>query len=269
MTEAILAAERPFRRTRRPEERVRLLGLEMDLIRPEEVMHHVAHRLAAGEQTIVANHNLHSLYLYQHDAELREFYRASHLIEADSTPLLWWARLIGRSARRFHRCTYLDWRDMFWSEAKRHSWRVFYVGGEPGVAEKAAEKLAAEWGVTIGTRHGYFDMTPGSKDEAAVRREIKAFKPDILFIGMGMPRQEIWVVRNYKALGPCAIFSVGAAFDYEAGTQKAAPRWMGKAGVEWLYRLVCDPRRLFRRYCIEPWSLVRPAARDLIGLLRR
>jgi N-acetylglucosaminyldiphosphoundecaprenol N-acetyl-beta-D-mannosaminyltransferase len=269
MSEALLATERPYRRTRRPEERVRVLGFEMDLIRPEEVMHHVAHRLAAGEQTIVANHNLHSLYLCKHDAELREFYRIGHLIEADSTPLLWWARLIGRSARRFHRCTYLDWRNLFWGEAARRGWRVFYLGGAPGVAESAAERLRTEWGVTIATRDGYFDMTCGSADETSVQREIKAFKPDILFVGMGMPRQEVWVVRNHAALGPCAIFSVGAAFDYEADVQKAAPRWMGKCGVEWLFRLIADPRRLFRRYCVEPWHLVGPALADLARLMRR
>jgi N-acetylglucosaminyldiphosphoundecaprenol N-acetyl-beta-D-mannosaminyltransferase len=71
-----------------------------------------------------------------------------------------------------------------------------------------------------------------------------------------MPRQEIWITQNFEALPDCAIFSVGAAFDYEAGVQKSAPRWMGKAGVEWLYRLAADPKRLFRRYCVEPWSLL-------------
>lgn len=269
MSEATFSDSRPFRRTRRADERVRVLGCEMDLVRPEEVLHFVAQRLAAGEQSIIANHNLHSLYLYPREAELREFYRISHLIEADSTPLLAWARLMGRSARPFHRCTYLDWRDLFWAQARARGWRVFYLGGAPGVAQAAAERLTAEWDVAIGVRDGFFDMTPGSADEAAIRGQIAAFKPDILFVGMGMPRQEAWIVRNHAFLGPCAIFSVGAAFDYEAGAQKSAPRWMGRVGVEWLFRLAADPRRLFTRYCVEPWSLIPPAARDIVSAIRR
>ena len=99
--------------------------------------------------------------------------------------------------------------------------------------------------------------------------EINAFAPHILLVGMGMPRQEAWIVRNHSALGPCAIFSVGAAFDYEAGAQRAAPRWMGKVGLEWLFRLAADPGRLFTRYCIEPWFLVRRALADLFRTVRR
>lgn len=269
MSGAAVLNDRPYRRERRAEERVTVLGCDMDLMRPEEVMHFVVQRLAGGEQTIVANHNLHSLYLYPRDAELRQFYALSHLIEADSTPLLWWARLTGASARRFHRCTYLDWRDLFWREAARRSWRVFYLGGAPGVAARAAERLSAEWGVEIGVRDGYFDMSIGSPEAAAVRRQINAFDPDILFVGMGMPRQEAWIVRNHGALGPCAIFSVGAAFDYEAGAQRAAPRWMGKAGLEWLFRLAVDPVRLFTRYCVEPWFLIGRAIGDLGRSTRR
>ena len=84
-----------------------------------------------------------------------------------------------------------------------------------------------------------------------------------------MPRQEAWIARNLAALPDCVILNVGAAFDYEAGVQRAAPRWMGRVGLEWLYRLAHDPRRLFRRYCVEPWSLAGPAARDVLTALRR
>jgi N-acetylglucosaminyldiphosphoundecaprenol N-acetyl-beta-D-mannosaminyltransferase len=86
---------------------------------------------------------------------------------------------------------------------------------------------------------------------------------------MGMPRQELWTLAVFDDLPDCVIFSVGAAFDYEAGTQRPAPRWMGRAGVEWAYRLVQDPRRLFRRYCVEPWTLVPLAVSDLRAARRR
>lgn len=265
------APERPFRKSRRADERVRIMGAEMDLIRPEEMLYFTARKIGAGEKAIIANHNLHSLYLVRRNAELRQFYAISDMIEVDSIPILMWARLAGRGGRRFHRCTYLDWRDLFWSWASDRAWKVYYLGAAPGVAERAAERLRAEWpGLQIVTRDGYFDMDAESVESAAIRAEIDAYRADVVMVGMGMPRQEAWVVRNHDRIKPCAIFTVGAAFDYEAGVQKAAPRWMGRLGVEWLFRLVVDPVRLFRRYCIEPWSLIPAAMRELAsGLTRR
>jgi len=133
------------------------------------------------------------------------------------------------------------------------------------VADTARNRILADFpDVKLATHHGYFDATAGSAENAAVVEAVNAFAPQILLVGMGMPRQEVWVLENHPALTtPCASFTVGGAFDYEAGAQKAAPRWMGRLGVEWLFRLVVDPRRLFVRYCVEPWSLVGPALTDL------
>jgi N-acetylglucosaminyldiphosphoundecaprenol N-acetyl-beta-D-mannosaminyltransferase len=259
-----------FRLRRRPEERVRALGGEMDLVRPEEVLWFTSQKIAAGERAVVANHNLHSLYLLRREPLVREFFRRADLIEVDSTPLIHWMRLVGRHSRPFHRCTYLDWRDAFWALAAEQGWRIFYLGGAPGVAQAAATSLAARYpGLKLMVRDGYFDAAPGSDDNAAVLRQIDDFAPQVLFVGMGMPRQEIWMSQNASWLPNCVMFSVGAAFDYEAGVQIAAPRWMGGLGVEWLFRLLHDPRRLFSRYCIEPWFLLGPALADLKAALQR
>lgn len=257
-----------FRLRRRADERVRLLGGVMDLVRPEEVFHFVEGAIAQGRKTIVANHNLHSLHLLRRDAELRAFYDRADLVEVDSIPLIAWARLVGRRGRRFHRCTYLDWREDFWTLAEQRGWRVVFVGGEPGVAERAAEKIRNAWpGVRLSTHHGYFDIAAGSPDNQALIAEIRREAPDVLLVGMGMPRQETWVVRNYEALPDCVVFTVGGAFDYEAGAQVPAPRWIGQLGLEWLFRLATRPG-LFGRYLIEPWSLVGPAIGDLVRAAR-
>ncbi|MFN3573967.1 MAG: WecB/TagA/CpsF family glycosyltransferase [Phenylobacterium sp.] len=255
---------RPFRKSRRPLERIEVLGAQVDLVRPEEVMHHVEAAVEAGAPYLVANHNLHSLYLLRRAPGFADFFAAADLIEVDSTPVVAFARLLGLQSRPFHRCTYLDWRDHFWSVANRKGWRIFYLGGAPGVAENAAEQLRLSYpDAVIGVRHGYFDAQADGAENQQVLAEITAFAPDILFVGMGMPRQERWILENRTALPPCAIFSVGAAFDYEAGVQKPAPRWMGRAGFEWLFRLAHDPVRLWRRYCWEPWFMVRPALADI------
>lgn len=265
------SAPRPqFRKRRRRRERVHMLGQLVDLVKPEEVLHHVQTAVAEGRKTIVANHNLHSLYLIQKNPEMRAFYAQAEMVEVDSTPMIWFSRTLGLHSRGFHRCTYLDWRDHFWSVANRKKWRIAYVGGEPGVSETAAERLNAVYPhARILPRHGFFDASAGSADNAALIADLIAFKPEILFVGMGMPRQEAWILRNLELLPNCVIFSVGAAFDYEAGTQKPAPRWMGRAGVEWAYRLVQDPKRLFRRYCVEPWTLIPLAISDIRAARRR
>ncbi len=263
------AARAPFRKARRSRERVRLLGQTVDLVRPEEVLHHVETWVDARRKVVIANHNLNSLALLQRHPGLNRFYERADLVEVDSTPLIHFAKLLGLHGKAFHRCTYLDWRDHFWSLVDRKGWRVMYVGGEQSVVERARDRLANCYPrADIHVRDGFFDATPGSGDNAAVVDQVRAFDPHILFVGMGMPRQELWILNNLDALPDCAVFSVGAAFDYEAGAQKAAPRWMGRMGVEWLFRLVNDPKRLARRYLIEPWSLSHLILADVIGAVR-
>jgi N-acetylglucosaminyldiphosphoundecaprenol N-acetyl-beta-D-mannosaminyltransferase len=254
----------PFRRARRVGERISALGVKVDLVRPEEVMLYIAQAVAAGRPARVANHNAHSIYLTKKNPDFAAFFTQADLIEIDSTPLIFFTRALGLHSRRFHRCTYLDWRDHFWSVAARNNWRVFYLGGAPGVAAEAGRRLARRYpGVDIQVRDGFFDMTPGGPENEAVLAQIAQARPQILFVGMGMPRQEIWIHANQPHLPPCVVLSVGAAFDYEAEVQYPAPRWMGRIGVEWLFRLVGDPKRLYSRYCIEPWWLIGPALADI------
>lgn len=250
-----------------PPRRLPLLGGEVDLVTPADVMAFTAAAVSARRPAIVANHNLHSLHLIRRDPAMRAFYAAADLIEADSTPLIAWGALLGRPIRRRHRATYLDWRELFWSESCRLGWRVFYLGGEPGVAERGAEAIRKRWPkAVIAAAHGCFDL--GSPEETERLDAIRQFRADVLFVGMGMPRQERWVVANRAALPPCVVFNVGAAFDYEAGAQATPPRWTGQLGVEWLWRLVGDPKRLARRYLLEPWALVPVGVGDVRRVLR-
>ena len=232
----------------------------MDVVTPSDVLSFTAAAVAAGRQAIIANHNLHSLYLLRNNARMREFYRRADLIELDSMPLIAWGKLVGRPLSRAHRSTYLDWREAFWRLAQQQGWRVFYLGGAPGVAETAAAKIRERWpGAVIGVRDGYFDLSSSQE----VLREIQAFRPNILFVGMGMPRQEVWTLEALPHLPPCVVFTIGAAFDYEAGAIPTPPRWTGRVGLEWFWRFASEPRRLFTRYFIEPWWLVPAAIADL------
>ncbi len=260
----------PHRLQRREGERIRLLGQVMDKVRPEEVMHQLTTWVEAGEKAVIANHNLHSLHLIRTEPQVADFFARADLVQIDSTPLIAFGRLVGRGTRRKHRSTYLDWREHFWALADRKGWRVMFIGGADGVADLAAERLRSRHrNVALAVHPGYFDAAPGSPDNQALLGKVEAFAPQVLMVGMGMPRQEIWIADHLDALPDCVVLNVGAAFDYEAGVQKAAPRWMGKLGLEWLYRLAVDPRRLFHRYCVEPWHLMGPIVDDLKAALRR
>jgi N-acetylglucosaminyldiphosphoundecaprenol N-acetyl-beta-D-mannosaminyltransferase len=247
-----------------PHPRIQILGGEIDVITPREMMRFADIVAGAGGTALVANHNLHSLALLQGNPDLESFFDDADIIQLDSMPVSVWARMLRLPLSGQHRSTYLDWRDDFWRLANDRKWRVFYLGGGPGVAEAACAKLGAQWpDVTFGCRDGYFDTAPNSIDNRRVLAKIAAFEPDIIFVGMGMPRQELWISQNRSAIRRGVIFSVGAAFDYEAGVQTAAPRWMGRIGLEWLFRLASQPRRLAHRYLVEPWCLLRPALHDL------
>jgi N-acetylglucosaminyldiphosphoundecaprenol N-acetyl-beta-D-mannosaminyltransferase len=246
--------------------RAKLLGENVDLVTREGVMEFIACAAEAGRKAVVGNHNLHSIYLARKDRTMAAFFAMADLIEIDSMPMVHWARVLGLPSSAANRCTYLDWRDDFWKLAAERRWRVFFLGAADGVAEEAARRLEREWpGVQIATHNGYFDRTPQGEANQAVIEAINGFEPHVIMVGMGMPIQELWVSQNAHAIERGVILTVGAAFDYEAGEQGAAPRVLGDFCIEWLYRLILDPRRLSRRYLIEPWSL----AGALVGDLQR
>jgi N-acetylglucosaminyldiphosphoundecaprenol N-acetyl-beta-D-mannosaminyltransferase len=244
--------------------RARVLGADVDLITREGVLDFIDCVAEAGGRAVIGNQNLHSVYLSRRDAGMAAFFRQADLIEIDSMPMVYWARLLGLPTSSANRCTYLDWREGFWRLAGQRRWRVFFLGAAEGVAKKAARRMMRAWpGVEIETHHGYFDKAPGSAANRAVIDQINAFEPHVLMVGMGMPIQELWVARNARALKRGVILTVGGAFDYEAGIRGAAPRILGELCLEWLYRLAHDPQRLSGRYLVEPWSLIWPALKDL------
>ena len=191
-----------FRKSRRTRERVHALGVDMDLVRPEEVMHHVEASVEAGESFCVANYNAHGIYLGRTNPDFAKFCEMADLIEVDSTPIILFTRLLGLHARPFHRCTYLDWREHFWSLAQRKGWRIFYLGGAPGVAEKAADRLRQEYpGIE------YCQRVTAISTLRSARRTMRRWSPRslpssrmILFVGMGMPRQEAWLLHHTAIL---------------------------------------------------------------------
>lgn len=245
-------------------DRVHLLGIAVDPLTQDGLTALVVQGVADRRRWVIANHNLHSVFLYHHDRELKAFYDAADFSHIDGMPIVLLGRLLGRPLNRAHRVTYVDWIRPLLAEAARRGFRVFYLGSRPGVAEAGAAILTAEFTqLHMEVQHGFFSADAGSSENRDVLEQIRAFRPDILMVGMGMPRQELWVARNLETLDAGVILMTGACMDYVAGMVATPPRWLGQLGLEWAYRLFTEPRRLWRRYLVEPWFVLGLFAKDV------
>jgi N-acetylglucosaminyldiphosphoundecaprenol N-acetyl-beta-D-mannosaminyltransferase len=246
------------------------LGVRVGAYTIDDLHAAIADAVATDRRIVIANHNLHSVALMRRDAGFRAFFQRADVTHVDGMPLVPLGRLLGAPLSREHRVTYVDWTPVLIAEAERRGWRVFALGGRPGVGERGAAVLRARHpSLTIATAHGYFDRTAGSAENEAVLAAIEAFAPHVLLVGLGMPRQELWVDANRERLVANATLMAGAALDYVAGAVPTPPRWAGRLSLEWAFRLAAEPRRLGHRYLIEPWPVLGLFTREWVARLRR
>jgi N-acetylglucosaminyldiphosphoundecaprenol N-acetyl-beta-D-mannosaminyltransferase len=242
----------------------KFLGIRLHALSISELNSLIAESIQLKQKWTVAHHNLHSLYIYHHDYKMRMFYKNAEYIHIDGMLLVFLGKLLGFPLKREQRVTYADWIWALMEESAKNNWRVFYIGSKPGVAERAAAILRSKFsGLQIATSHGYIDAHPDSLDNLAILATIKAYEPHIVMVGMGMPRQEYWILDNLDSIYANTILPSGACMDYVAGVISTPPRWMGRLGLEWLYRLFNEPKRLWKRYLVEPWFIVGLLAKEI------
>lgn len=243
--------------------RFSMLGCEFDTLTLSQLQTIILDSVQDRSRRIIANQNLHSLYLFHHDLAMRRFYNKAFLIHIDGMSLIYLAWIFGYPARREHRVTYLELVGPLIAESARRNWRVFYLGGKPGVAEEAAQRLRQAFPeLELETHHGYFNKD--SQENMQILEMIRCFRPNIFLVGMGMPLQEHWILENLDQIEANVILTAGACFDYIAGVIPSPPRWIGQIGLEWLFRLATEPRRLWRRYLLEPWYIFGLVVKELL-----
>jgi len=229
-----------------------LLGLQLNAVTEPELYEIMAEGVESNGRRVIAHHNLHSVYLYHHDAKMRMFYELAHYVYVDGVPLIYLGKLLGYPLRLEHRSTCWDYVYALMSQAAQRGWSVFYLGSKPGVAELGAQILRKRTpGLQIATAHGYFSTD--TEENQKVLKAINAFQPNILMVGMGMPRQEHWILDNLENIQADVLISVGGCMNYVAGALPTPPRWMGAFLFQGVFRLLSDPRHLWRRYLLEPW----------------
>jgi N-acetylglucosaminyldiphosphoundecaprenol N-acetyl-beta-D-mannosaminyltransferase len=238
-----------------------LLGTYVDGFTLSGFLSTVRAGVERNRRTLIANHNVNSLALYQRDAEFRLLYSRTDYVFIDGTPVVGLARLFGAHAHTRHRVAVLDWIWPLFALAEREGWSVVHLGGAEDVLERASQRAAGRhphlWLTTI---HGYF----GAEENDAVLARIRHARPQVLLVGMGMPRQERWLLHNLNELPDCVVITVGGILGYLGEDRPTPPRWLGPTGLEWLFRLTTEPRRLWRRYLLEPLPLVPVIVRELL-----
>jgi N-acetylglucosaminyldiphosphoundecaprenol N-acetyl-beta-D-mannosaminyltransferase len=209
---------------------------------------------------------VHSLVEASRDPALLGVFESADMVAMDGVPLVWVARHRGR--RSAERVCGPDTMLTVCDEGRRSGLRHFLLGGAPGVAETLADRLSTQFpGLTIvGTLSPPFRALTDAEDAALVA-EVNATSPDVVWIGLGSPKQEFWAASHAAAI-PAVLLPVGAAFDFHSGRIRRAPRWMQRTGLEWLFRLAMDPRRLLGRYVVTNSKFVVGIAREEVARRR-
>lgn len=235
---------------------MRFLNTEIDNLTFDEALEHIKFLVEQGEGGYVVTPNVDHIIQLERNDRLRSAYGGAALVLTDGQPLIWISKLLKTPIREK-----ISGSDLFpelCALAARQQYRMFFLGAAEGVAEQAALRLTQknEGLCVAGTYSPPFGF---EKDEQQVKKiwaMIHEAKPDILIVGLGTPKQELFLFDNKEQLDGILAFGLGASLDFEAGVSRRAPRWMQKCGLEWFYRLCREPRRLFKRYLIDDIKII-------------
>lgn len=234
------------------------LGIRIDDISKEELLKQYSLDIDQNKKTLTVTSNLDTLRLCYKDKEVREAYNLGTYSTIDGVPLLWiakWLKLKNLKTKISGSDLGIDVLKLL-NEKKG---KLFLFGGKEGVAIKAKEKINEQYPNinVVGTSTPEFGYEKNEELCKQYIEEINASKPDVVFLCTGCPKTEKFFAKHYDLFTNAAYFTIGATIDFIAGSVKRAPKWMSKIGLEWLYRLTKDFRRLFKRYWLDGWFLIK------------
>lgn len=250
-------------KTERPM-RIRIGGLPVDCVTFAQALDAIDALVGKGGSVFTPN--VDHVVQFVENARLRTAYEAASLSLADGMPIVWASRLLGRPLPE--KVSGSDLVVPLLERAAKLGWGVFLLGGGQGVPESAKERLLGSMRALriVGTMSPRIDMDEPPERRASIIEAVRAAKADIVLVGFGAPKQELFIAEAQDMLRPAVLLGVGASIDFLAGTVARAPRWMSKSGLEWAYRLGREPRRLWRRYLLRDpkfaWILLRSFRSD-------
>jgi N-acetylglucosaminyldiphosphoundecaprenol N-acetyl-beta-D-mannosaminyltransferase len=250
-----------------------LASLQFDALSEKQAIERIIEESGHGHGGWAATPNIDICRQVERDPALRALVNSASIVVPDGMPLIWAARLRGDPLPE--RVTGSSLIFTLTAAAAENGLSIYLLGGEPGVPERAADQLKRRFpGLSVAGTDAPpigFDQQPGQM--AAMRERLAGAAPDIVFVGLGFPKQERVISEVAGSLPGAWFIGCGAAIPFAAGTLTRAPVWMQRTGLEWAYRLIVEPRRLFRRYLIDdlPFAvrLMCGAAVVRLGLTRR
>jgi N-acetylglucosaminyldiphosphoundecaprenol N-acetyl-beta-D-mannosaminyltransferase len=233
-----------------PLKTVEMFGIHVSMITLGEATERFSEIASKRETRLIFTANAEHVVLMKTNGEFKNAYLEADYVLADGMPLVWFSNLMGQ--RLPERVTGSDLLPALCQIAEKKSLRVFFFGGAPDVTPKAIEHLLQSYPAlqVAGMATLWIDLEADGESHSEIVDSINHSGADILFIGFGAPKQEIWISRNKKHLKTGIVLAVGGTFDFLAGKTVRAPRWIQKSGFEWLWRLLHEPKRLWRRYLI-------------------
>lgn len=243
-----------------PEGRIHFLGAPLDPITLEQAVELVDGAISSRRPTLNASLNAAKLVRMQSDSELRESVEVCDFVTADGVPVVWAARALGHHVPG--RVNGTDLMELLFAHAAERGYSVYLFGSEPGILARARAEIERRHPAIriVGTQHGFY----APEEEQAVVERIAAARPDILFVALGTPQKELFQARHRDALAVPFTMGVGGSFEVLAGVRRRAPEWAQRAGLEWAFRLVQEPRRLAARYVVGNTRFVVLVGREVM-----
>ncbi|MFO7975859.1 MAG: WecB/TagA/CpsF family glycosyltransferase [Candidatus Hydrogenedentota bacterium] len=228
-----------------------LFGVNFSNISFEELCHWLDEQIGRRTPAYIVTPNVDHVCRLRVDNEFREAYAHAALRLADGVPLMWCAKLLRKPLRE--KLSGSDLVPRLSAYAAEKGYRVFFLGAAEGIAEEAARKLREKHPALQVA--GFYSPPLGFEQDAVQNAEaverVRASRPDLCFVALGSPRQEIWLLRYTAALSVPVVLGVGAGLDFAAERVRRAPLWVQRIGCEWMWRLMHEPRRLWRRYLVQ------------------
>jgi len=237
-------------------ERVPFGRIHADIVDFDGALDVIVGLCRSGAGGTVLTPNVDHVVMAEHDDALKAAYDGASLSLTDGKPLVWLARAMGRPVPA--KISGSDLMRPLVARAAKEGLSCFFFGGQDGIADKAAAILKAEYPslIVAGCHSPPFGFEKDPVTDLAAVDVLRAAKPNLVFVALGAPKQELWMHKHRTDLAPAVTLGIGASLDFIAGLVQRAPAWMSNAGLEWLYRLFQEPKRMYQRYLVRDRAIV-------------
>lgn len=231
--------------------RIRFMNTYIDNVTKEEAIRHIEDCIKNRKIGHVITPNVDQIVRIEYDSYFRKICENAELLLVDGHPLMWIAKFYKKPIKE--KICGSDLVPDLCRIAAQKGYSIFLLGAAPGVAAKAAENIKKAYSEVniVGTYSPPIGFETDLEEIAHINNILLKSNADLLFVGMGVPKQDIFIFENMQKYKIPMSFSIGATIDFIAGVKKRAPRWMTDMGIEWFFRLVNDPKRMFKRYLID------------------